>query len=264
MTKTRDGTGKENRKVKPRLYGNGTKRDPLELYKIYSERRPEKAMNPDSPFYLTCIPWTRIDSGIWYFPRPTEQNTLGNIMPMAAEECGMDRKTNHSVRKTTIKTLRKAGVARDKIKHVTGHKSATSIEAYDDVLSDDEQCDYSDVLTGAKSSIVPVTKQSNELVSKKSSTITKEPNIGTNNFNTAISTPSVQPASIMSEKPKTSNPLSNLNDLFGQGSVLNNCTFNKFYINFNVPTMSQPSCDYNPPRKYRKLLPIDSSDNSQD
>jgi hypothetical protein len=34
-------------------------------------------------------------------------------MPMAAEECGMDRKTNHSVRKTTIKTLRKAGVARD-------------------------------------------------------------------------------------------------------------------------------------------------------
>jgi hypothetical protein len=36
----------------------------------------------------------------------------------------MDRKTNHSVRKTTIKTLRKAGVARDKIKHVTGHKSA--------------------------------------------------------------------------------------------------------------------------------------------
>jgi hypothetical protein len=53
-------------------------------------------------------------------------------------------------------------VTRDKIKHVTGHKSTTSIEAYDDRLSDDEQCDYSDVLTGAKSSIVPVTKQSNE------------------------------------------------------------------------------------------------------
>jgi hypothetical protein len=53
----------------------------------------------------------------------------------------------------------------------------------------------------------------------------------------------------------------NLNDLFGQGSVLNNWTFNK---NFNVPTMSQPSCDYNPPRKYRTILPIDSSDSSQD
>jgi len=32
MTKTRDGTGKESRKVKPGLYGNGTERDPLELY----------------------------------------------------------------------------------------------------------------------------------------------------------------------------------------------------------------------------------------
>jgi uncharacterized membrane protein len=52
----------------------------------------------------------QIDSDIWYFPRPMGQNTLGNLMPMAAEECGMDRKTNHSVRKTTIKTLRKAGV----------------------------------------------------------------------------------------------------------------------------------------------------------
>ena len=104
--------------MKPRLYGNGTERDPLELYKKYLERRPEKAMNSDSPFYLTCIPWTQIDSGIWYFPRPMGQNTLGNLMPMAAEECGMDRKTNHSVRETTIKTLRKAGVARDKIKHV--------------------------------------------------------------------------------------------------------------------------------------------------
>jgi hypothetical protein len=77
--------------------GSGKERDPLELYKIYLECRPEKAMNPDSPFYLTCIPWTQIDSGIWYFPRPMGRNTLGNIMPMATEECGMDRKTNHSV-----------------------------------------------------------------------------------------------------------------------------------------------------------------------
>jgi cytochrome c peroxidase len=36
------------------------------------------------------------------------------------------------------------GYVIDKIKHVTGHKSTTSIEAYDDRLSDDEQCDYSD------------------------------------------------------------------------------------------------------------------------
>ena len=58
-------------------------------------------------------------------------NLLANLMPMAVKEAGLDRKTNHSVRKTTIKTLRKAGVPRDKIKHITGHKSTSSIEAYD-------------------------------------------------------------------------------------------------------------------------------------
>ena len=172
MTKTRDG--KENRKVKPRLYGNRTEHDPLKLYTVYIERRPEKAMNQDSPFYLTCIPWNQIDYGICYFPRPMGQNTLANIMSMAAAECGIDRRTNHSVRKSTIKTFRKAaGVARDKVKHVRGHKRTHSIEA----------------LTGAKSSVVPVAKSSvttcntKELV-KPSSTITKESehhDHGTNN-----------------------------------------------------------------------------------
>jgi len=104
---------------------------------------------------------------------------------------------------------------------------------YDDGLSDDEQCDYSDVLTGAKSSVVPVAKSSvttcntKELV-KPSSTITKESDHhdhGTNNYNTAISTPLLPSASSVSDKPKATNSLSNLHDLFGQGSVLNNCTF---------------------------------------
>ena len=121
-------------------------------------------------------------------------NTLANLMSMAAEECGLERKTNHCVQ-NTIKTLRKAGVARDKVKHITGHKSTSSIEAYDDCLSDDEQCQYSDVFTGTKSTIAPVvpTRQvQNELVLAKPSTITREPteqNCGFNNFNTAISTP---------------------------------------------------------------------------
>ena len=58
-------------------------------------------------------------------------------MPIPAEECGMGRKTNHSDRKSCVQALRKARVARDKIKHVTGHKSILSIKAYDDKLSDD-------------------------------------------------------------------------------------------------------------------------------
>lgn len=142
LTKTRDGTkGKENRKVKPRLYENKSERCPIRLFKGYLLRRPENAMEPESSFYLTCIPMERVDSMIWFFPRPMGENTLTNLMSMAAKEAGLNRKTNHSVRKTTIKTLRKAGVPRDKIKHISGHKSISSIEAYDDDLSDDEQRD---------------------------------------------------------------------------------------------------------------------------
>ncbi|VDI55307.1 Hypothetical predicted protein, partial [Mytilus galloprovincialis] len=116
LTKTRDGTkGKENRKVKPRMYENKSDRCPIRLFKAYLLRRPENVMEPESPFYLTCIPMERVESMIWYYARPMGENTLANLMPMAAKEAGMDRKTNHSVRKTTIKTLRKAGVPRDKI-----------------------------------------------------------------------------------------------------------------------------------------------------
>lgn len=88
-----------------------------------------------------------MDSDIWYYSRPMGENTIGQLMQMAAKECGLGRKTNHSVCKSCVQSLRKAGVARDKIKHVTGHKSTLSIEAYDDKLSDDEQMEFSDILT---------------------------------------------------------------------------------------------------------------------
>ena len=64
MTKTRDGTGKENnRKVKPIIYATNTDRDPVELYKKFIEQRKD----PDSPIYLTCIPVNLLDSNIWYY-----------------------------------------------------------------------------------------------------------------------------------------------------------------------------------------------------
>ena len=75
------------------------------------------------------------------------ENYLGKLMSMAAMECGIDHKINHNVRKTCVKTVRKAGIARDKIKHITGLKSTHTLESYDDGLSDDEQVMMSDILT---------------------------------------------------------------------------------------------------------------------
>ena len=56
-------------------------------------------------------------------------NTLGSLMKRAATTSGLTNKrlTNHSVRKTCVTTLSKAGVAPNKIIQVTGHKSLASI-----------------------------------------------------------------------------------------------------------------------------------------
>ena len=74
-----------------------------------------------------------------FISKPMGGKYPGKLMSMAAMECGIDHKTDHSVRKTCDKTLRKAGVARNKIKHITGYKSTHTLASYDDGLSDDEQ-----------------------------------------------------------------------------------------------------------------------------
>ena len=214
LTKTRDGTGKENlRNVKPRLYATCTQRDPVNLYKTFLKRRPMQVSTPHIPFYLTCIPESRMspDADIWFYPKPMGENYLGKLMSLAAMECGIDHNTNHSVRKTCVKTLRKAGIARDKIKHITGHKSTHTLESYDDGLSDDEQVMMSDILTrkdANKSFAVGAPVQAN----KPADTIPVE-----NDVQFPQPTHSLGPGT--------------LSNLFGSGTVLNNCTFN---INVNM------------------------------
>ncbi|CAC5412335.1 unnamed protein product [Mytilus coruscus] len=103
LTKTRDGTkGKENRKVKPRMYENKSDRCPIQLFKAYLPRRPENAMEPESPFYLTCIPMERVESMIWFYTRSMGENTLAKLMPMAAKEAGWTEKQTTKIDRPTV------------------------------------------------------------------------------------------------------------------------------------------------------------------
>ena len=90
---------KNMRKVKPRLCATETDRDPVELYKTFIKRRPVQINTPNSSFYLTCIPESRIPPGadIWFYSKPMGENYLGKLMSMAAQECGIEQKTNRSV-----------------------------------------------------------------------------------------------------------------------------------------------------------------------
>ena len=47
--------------------------------------------------------------------------------------------TNHSIRKTTVCKLQKAGVSNDKIIAVTGHHNEMSLKAYSDVDVDEHK-----------------------------------------------------------------------------------------------------------------------------
>lgn len=60
------------------------------------------------------------------------KNTLGTLVKNAAIKAGLEGKlTNHSLRKSTVTTLSKAGVAPHKIQQITGHKSLQSIAGND-------------------------------------------------------------------------------------------------------------------------------------
>ena len=68
-------------------------------------------------------------------------------MSVAAEEAGIEHKTSPSERKTALKNLGKAGVPAHKTIQMTGHKSLLSIASCDNELSDEEQENFSDILT---------------------------------------------------------------------------------------------------------------------
>ena len=155
-SKTMDGSGNSDwRATVPRIYSDGTERDPINVYEEFVRRRPTTSRAKDSPFYLTPVPTKRIladeINSAWFYATPMGQNTLGQLMKRACDAAGIDgKKTNHSLRKSTVKTLQKAGVAPHKICQITGHKNPSSLKSYDDELEEEEQIAYSNLLSTRK------------------------------------------------------------------------------------------------------------------
>ena len=154
-SKTMDGSGKNDfRSTVPRIYSDGTDRDPISIFDKYIEHRPQESCTEESPLYLTPIPAKRLraDEIVWYYNTPMGQNTLGQLMKNACAAAGIEgKKTNHSLRKTTVKTLQKANVPPHKIIQMTGHKNPASLQSYDDELEEQEQIRYSHLLSNRAS-----------------------------------------------------------------------------------------------------------------
>ena len=96
QTKTRTGAKLRNvRAVKPKAFAapNGPpERDPVAVYKIYSEKRPDAMNKPDALYYLG-INYTKRPSSnkLWFKSSAMGQNKLNSLMKTMAEKGGRSK-----------------------------------------------------------------------------------------------------------------------------------------------------------------------------
>ena len=87
---------------------------------------------PVSPFYLAINwnNWTTIGSK-WYKSQPLGINSISKFMTNISSKGELKgRKTNHSVRKTTVERLCQANVPDSTVIQVTGHCNIKSLNSY--------------------------------------------------------------------------------------------------------------------------------------
>ncbi len=156
ITKTRQGgLSKTERRLPQRMFSNGNDRCPIRFLELLISKRPPQHRN-SGPLYLRPLDHPKKD--VWYSCQPIGARTINTFMKEIAKIGGLDctnkKFTNHSVRKTTVRKLQKAGVSNDRIAAITGHKNEQSLRDYADADPDDHR-HISEILTNPRS-IVPV------------------------------------------------------------------------------------------------------------
>ena len=78
-------------------------------------------------------PFEKPKRDVWFSMQPVGVNKINSyvkgLATLGGLECTNKRFTNHSVRKTTVRKLQKAGVSNNKIAAVTGHSNEQSLKA---------------------------------------------------------------------------------------------------------------------------------------
>ena len=82
----------------------GSERDPVTVYKFYSEKRPSEMNDNNAPFYLAVNNCKKQDSSKpWFKKSAVGVNKLNSLMKKMAEKAGLGSNVkNHSGRKTMI------------------------------------------------------------------------------------------------------------------------------------------------------------------
>ena len=236
-----DGTKRDDfRPTRPRIFE--TPDDPIHcpvnLFRKFSDKRPLSAMEENSPMYLTPIPQSRLmgpNDPTWYYATPMGVNTLGGLLKNACQEAGIQgKKTNHSLRKTTVAELSEAGIPPHKIIKITGHKNSASIQHYDTEMSMREHKSISNKLMMRPRSSLPASSHTiPKPPSPKTIPIPLDTNNTTinNNNQTSRSSTTTEQFSL-TQTNQNINVKSPFSSGMFENAVFNNCTFN-FHNNNN-------------------------------
>ena len=174
QTKTTSGADPRNvRPIKPKAFGTPDlpcERDPVVVFEIYSEKRPESMNKPDAPFYLGVNHTTKNCDKSWFKANAMGVNKLNSLMNTMAEDTDLDNShlTNYSARKQTIQTLNDKDIPSSHIMQLSGHKNVQSIN-YSHV-SQEQQKSMSRILSGLTSMVQTETHSLVKTTKKESPT----------------------------------------------------------------------------------------------
>ena len=122
------------------MFAHEGSRCPVKFLELLISKRPQQ-LRCSGPLYLRPLDSPHID--VWYSSQPAGIHTINSYMKNMAKLGKLDitnkKFTNHSIRKTTVCKLQKAGISNDKIVAVTGHRNEMSLKAYSDVNVDEHR-----------------------------------------------------------------------------------------------------------------------------
>ena len=149
LIKTRQGGLSKTERRLPQMFAHGGSRCPVKFLELLISKRPQN-LRCSGPLYLRPLDSPHID--VWYSSQPVGIHTINSYIRNMAKLGNLDitnkRFTNHSIRKTTVCKLQKAGIPNDKIIAITGHRNEMSLKAYSDVDVEDHE-KISNILSNA-------------------------------------------------------------------------------------------------------------------
>lgn len=289
-TKTRTGADpKDTRKFKPKAYNQENRnRCPVTAYKIFAEQRPEPMKHPDSPFFLSINhKYAAKPNSLMFKNCPMGINHIYGLvksMMQKTEDTSGRKITNHSVRKHLVQKCNDMGLEAHQTIQISGHKNIGSINTYSRMNDKQQKC-VAAALTETDSLCPPTTAQIQNNTQEEECTGALSVSKFTQQRNAAKfhaqpkprSTPSMMPPHQSLDLPSTemsppgniqysqqasrSSTQMDMQTVFQGTTIIHGGTFNFYGINptnkENELSQSEP-----PKRKYRRILPVISDDDS--